>query len=225
MGSYHLKSSFMKRLALLIGIVMLSMNVFAQSKGEMYILTSASASFGQIESNTYNSDGTIASTTKSPLNTNLGLNAGFGWFMVNNCRVELSLGVFREKRPREQTSTAAWLYNKFNSFDVCPSLSYYVRLADRFYYTPEIGVDFTYGKYLYEESYTRTLNYPYRGVAIYANLLAFEYRVGPHFGLWASVGSLNHYRWRYYYDGKVFYSSSSTVFNLNGGTIAAHIYF
>lgn len=215
----------MKRIALLIGAIVLSLNVFAQSKGEIYVLTSAAASFGQKEATEYNYNGTIAGTTESPLNTNLEFNVGFGWFMANNFRFELALGVSNEKQPREQTISGTWLYNKFTSFDVAPSLSYYVRLADKFYYTPEVGVDFAFGKYHYEDAPSHAWNYPYRCYSFYANLLAFEYRVGQHFALWASVGSLNHSRWSYYDDGKMFYSSQSTGFYLNYGIVAAHFYF
>lgn len=215
----------MKRLALLIAVVALSLNVFGQDKGEVYLLTSVSGSFGQQKSNTYNYNGTVASTTESPWDTKLGFNAGVGWFAAKNFRLELALGVSNEKQPREQTSSSSWLYSNFLDFSVNPSLSYYVRLADRFYYAPEIGVGLAFGKFTYEDMPSHAWNYPYRCYNFYANLLAFEYRVGPHFGLWVNVGNLNHYRWSYYDDGKIFYSSRSTGFNLNYGIIAAHIYF
>ena len=38
----------MKKLALLFFVFILSMNVFAQEKGEKYFITSASASFGSL---------------------------------------------------------------------------------------------------------------------------------------------------------------------------------
>lgn len=215
----------MKKLVILIGIIIFSMSVFGQNKGEIYLLTSTTASFGHQKSNSYNYNGTIASTNESPIDTYLKFYAGFGWFIAKNFRFELALGVSNEKQLREQTSATAWLYNRFTSFNVSPNLSYYVRLADRFYYTPEIGVEFAFGKFSYEESYSKTWNYPYRCYSFYANLLAFEYRVGPHFGLWVNVGSLNHYRWSYYDDDKMFYSNNSTIFNLNSCTVAAHIYF
>ena len=215
----------MKKLALLVGLVAFSITAFAQSKGEMYVLASASASFGKVRSDTYNFNGSIANSTEEPCNTYLDFAAGLGWFVANNFRLELCLGVSNEKKPRELANDNVWLYNKFTSFDVCPSLSYYVRLADRFYYAPEIGVMFAFGKYTYEETHSRTWNYPYREYYLYANLLSFEYRVGPHFALLSGVGCLQYVYSNYFDGGKKFFSSNSVVFDLNSCLVSAHIYF
>ena len=220
-----LKSNVMKKLALLVGLVAFTITAFAQSKGEMYVLTSASASFGKVRSDTYNINGSIANTTEEPYDTYLGFDAGFGWFAANNFRLELCLGVSYVKNPWELAYDNDWLYNKFTSFYVCPSLSYYVRLADRFYYAPEVGVLFTFGKYTHEETHSKTWNYPYRDYSLYANLLAFEYRVGPHFALWAGVGCLKYTHRNYFDEGKKFFSSNSLVFDLNSCLVSAHIYF
>ena len=59
----------MKKLALLVGLVAFTITAFAQSKGEMYVLTSASASFGKVRSDTYNINGSIANTTEEPYDT------------------------------------------------------------------------------------------------------------------------------------------------------------
>ena len=215
----------MKKLALLVGLVAFSITAFAQSKGEMYVLTSASASFGKERSDTFNYNGSIANTTEKPTNTYLRFDTGLGWFVANNFRLELCLGESNEKNPRELASDNAWLYNKFTSFNVCPSLSYYVRLADRFYYAPEIGVMFSFGKYTYEETHSRVWNYPYRNCSLYANLLAFEYRVGPHFALWAGVGCLKYTHRNYFDEGKKFFSNNSVIIDLNSCLVSAHIYF
>ena len=95
----------MKRLVLLIGVVILSVNVFAQSKSEIYTLTSASASFGKMRSETITTlmgGQTLTSTSEQPLNTNLGFDVGFGWFVAKNFRLEL-VGIFdcfRNRRRR-----------------------------------------------------------------------------------------------------------------------------
>ena len=190
----------------------------------MYILTTASASVGKIEGTTFNTNGSVASSAKEPMKTYLGIDVGFGYFVARNFRLELCLSGYYEKDPREQTS-GVWLNNKYKGFCVCPSLSYYVRLADKFYYTPEIGVNFDFGKYSYDETYSTSWNCPYRGYSIYANLVAFMYRVGPHFGLWAGLGELSYTHRAYYDEGKVFYSGNSTAFSLNKAFVGAQIYF
>ena len=219
-----LKSIIMKKLALLLGIVILSLNVFCQNRGDMYIMTGAKASLGKIEGTTYNSTGSVVSTEKEPLSTYLGIDVGFGYFVAKNFRLELALSGYYEKNPREKAS-AIWLNNKYKGFCVCPSLSYYVRLAEKFYYAPEIGVNFDFGKYSYDETYSTSWNCPYRGYSIYANLVAFMYRVGPHFGLWAGLGELSYSYSGYYDEGKLFYSVNSTAFSLNKAFVVAQIYF
>ena len=64
-----------------------------------------------------------------------------------------------------------------------------------------------------------------RGYSIYANLIAFMYRVGPHFALSAIVGDLSYTHRSYYDDGVVVYSGGASGFNLNSGSVAAQIYF
>lgn len=38
-----------------------------------------------------------------------------------------------------------WLKDKATSFIINPNVAYYVRLADKFYYTPEVGVVVNFG--------------------------------------------------------------------------------
>lgn len=215
----------MKKLVLFFGIVILSLNVFGQNKGEMYILTDASASFGQVKANGFTHNGSVISTTEKPRNTYLGFDAGFGYFVANNFRLELCLGISYEKQPVGQTGMGSWLFDRYTSYGVCPNLSYYVRLAERFYYVPEIGVNLFMGNYSYAETYYISNKYPYKGYSLYANLLAFEYRVGPHFGLWAGVGCLRYSHRNYYEDDTKFYSVNALDCYLNNGTVAAHFYF
>lgn len=215
----------MKRLVLLIGIVIFSMNAIAQDRGDMYILTSATASFGRSYGNTFDNHGIPVSTTEKPLNTYLGVDLGFGCFVAKNFRLELSLGAYYERDPREKATSDSWLSNKYRGITVCPNLSYYVKLADRFYYTPEVGVAFDLGKYVYDETLAISWEFPYRGYSIYANLIAFMYRVGPHFALSAIVGDLSYTHRSYYDDGVVVYSGGASGFNLNSGSVAAQIYF
>lgn len=215
----------MRKLVLLVGLVALSIGAFAQSKGEMYVLTTGHVSFGNVKEQSFNNNGMVTNTTKQPLTTYLRFDAGFGYFVANNFRLELGLGAYYEKHPREQWSGNTWLSNTYRGFCVCPSLSYYVRLAERFYYTPEIGVNFIFGKYSYDESYNKTWNCPYRGFSLYANLLAFSYRVGPHFALFVALGELDYGQRSYYDEGKVFYSGNTTAIYLNSALVSAHFYF
>lgn len=212
----------MKKLVLLVGMVVLSISAFAQNRGDMYVLTSVSGSVGKLTSNIYN--GTFINTEEKSMDNYIGLQVAYGAFVAKNFRLEIDFGGFYEKDLREK-SGGSWLNDIYKSFNVCPNLSYYVKLADKFYYTPEIGVDVVFGKYSYEKTLSTTWEFPYRGFSIYANLLAFSYRVGPHFALTVNVGELAHTYRSYYDEGTVFYSGGSTYFRMNNGSIGAQFYF
>jgi hypothetical protein len=217
----------MKRLAIIIGLVVLSISIFAQEKGELYMFVSASASFGKVTNDTYTyySNGFFeCDTEEKPLDTYLGLDLGIGYFLLNNLRLELGLGVSSEKDPTIQMNSD-WLYSIHRGFNVCPNLSYYFRLAEGFYYTPEIGANFNIGTYYYQESHNKTWDFPYRGYSLYANLLALEYRVGPHFALTTQVGDLAYTHRDYYEDDNLLFSGKSVLFQLNSASVCAHIYF
>ena len=215
----------MKKLVLLIGLVALSTIGFSQKKGEKYIVATANLSFGNQSSEI--TDGYQSITSKQPLNTYLGGGVGFGYFVASNFRIELCLSGYGESDPIEK-SGEAWLKDKYKGFAVNPSLSYFVRLAEGFYYTPEVGASFGWGKNTYEQSTSQSTNYNYNDYAFYANLLAFQYRVSHSFALGIVVGDMS-YRIRDYNlnasitDGH--YKVNQFVFNLNSGGIYAHFYF
>ena len=104
-------------LLLLFGVVILSLNVFAQNKGDKYVMALMNASFKKVSSN----------STEEPWSAYLGLGTGFGYFIDKNCRLELDLGVYYQNDPIELLN-AAWLYDYYKGFTVCPNYSYYVKL-------------------------------------------------------------------------------------------------
>lgn len=213
----------MKKLLLLFGVVILSLNVFAQNKGDMYVLTSVNASFGQMSSyQIYNNQSTLYA--EEPMDTQLGLGLGFGYFVANNFRLELVVSGYSVKSPREKTSTV-WLNDVNKGVQINPSISYFVKLADRFYYTPEIGAGFDFGKYVYEETVARSTTYPYRGYSLYANLLAFQFKVSQRFSLGVNAGDVQYTHGTYYYLDEPFFESKSLGFRWNRGSISALLYF
>ena len=217
----------MKRLVLLIGVVILSVNVFAQSKGEIYILTSASASFGKMRSETITTligGQTLTSTSEQPLNTNLGFDVGFGWFVAKNFRLELALGAYSEKEPREKQGEV-WLNNRNKGFLINPSLSYYVKLTDRIYYAPEIGASFDLGTYSVDETFNRVEELPYRGRFLYLNFLSLQFRASQHFAIGVGVGELQYSYYRYFYKDELYYRSEGISCRFNNLKVDARFYF
>lgn len=217
----------MKRLVLLIGVIILSVNVFAQSKGEIYVLTSALASFGKMRSEstiTLIGNQTYTVTSEQPMNTNLEFDLGFGWFVAKNFRLELALGAYSEKEPREKQEDV-WLNNRNKGFLINPSLSYYVKLTDRLYYAPEVGACFDLGTYSYDETPNRVTESPYKGYSLYFGFLNLQFRASQHFALGVSVGALQYSHYRYYYDGNPYYLSEGTGCYLNKLKVDARFYF
>ena len=114
-------------------------------------------------------------------------------------------------------TTALWLK---------PYLSYYVKLTDRFYYKPEVGVSLEMGKSKYHETQYLTEEYPYKSWGFYANFFALEYRVSQRFAVDATVGQLSRMQ------SKMDVGTSGTTvtskqwhFDFNSCEVAAKIYF
>lgn len=215
----------MKKIVLLISLIALSTIGFAQNKGEKYIVTSANVSFGNSSSEI--TDGYQSVVSKKPLATNFGLGVGFGYFVANNFRIELCLSGYANSNPTEKLGEV-WLKDKYKGFDVNPNLSYFVKLAEGFYYTPEIGASIGWGKSTYEQSVSQSTNYNYSDYAFYVNLLAFQCRVSQSFALGIVVGDVS-YRIRDYNinaninDGH--YTVNQFRVNLNSSSVFANFYF
>lgn len=213
----------MRKLVLLFGLIAVSIGALAQNKGDMYVLTSIHASLGKFSSyEIYNNQTTQLS--QQPMNTEFGLGIGFGYFVTDGFRLELAVSGYSIQSPREKVSTV-WLNNINRGITLSPNVSYYFQLADQFYYTPEVGVSFELGKYTHEESSYQSSSYPYRGFYLYANLLAFQFKVTPRFSMGVVAGDLQYGSLKYYYTGEPFYESESFRFRWNSGSIAAYFYF
>ena len=181
----------MKKLVLLIGLVAFSLTGFAQSKGEMYLLLTGNASFGTLKRENYSGYQTIE--YDQPANTSVGLDVGFGFFAADNFRLELCVGASYIQEPRDKQSDQ-WLYGKVFGVNLYPSLAYYVQLADRLYYVPEIGGSFTFGTAKYDVSTSVAEKYDYGVMGAYAKFFALEFRVSPKFALGVNVGQAYYQR-------------------------------
>lgn len=70
-----------------------------------------------------------------------------------------------------------------HTLTIGPNLAYYVRLCERFYYTPEVAVGFLY---------TTTEDVKGYGVGVGLSLGAFEFQPSPHWGIAFSLLSLDY---------------------------------
>ena len=177
----------MKRFLVVAVAVFVCVALSAQSKGDKYIALSASASFGSQNAEAY--DGNYTSSQDSPLTTTACGQAEFGYFVSNNVRLALCLGVPYTSSP-SQLSGSTWLKTKTVGFDINPNIAFYVPLADRLYYTPEIGFSYESGSYQEDVSASITYKADYSGFDIYASILALEFRATDKLAIGVGIGSI-----------------------------------
>lgn len=133
----------------------------AQQKGDRYIGGSLS-----IATSTAIIEGDAATTV------NFGVAPEFGYFVADKLRVSLGLSY-------------SLAYNDVATHTVVvgPSIAYYVRLADNFYYLPELFVGFEYAGNRYSDGY---------GVGIGLSVVGFEFKPKPNIGISFNVLSLGY---------------------------------
>lgn len=213
----------MKRIAtILVGFILYVVAVSAQNKGDMSIAASIGTSFGFQETKTYVLPNWI--TERTPLNTTVNGMAEFSYFLVDNVRLALSLGVPYNSIPFTK-SEGEWLIVNTLGLQINPNIAYYVRLADKLYYTPEIGFSYELGRYSTEITKSVSYNENYHGWSVYANFLSFEFKVAPKFAIGAGIGSVA-------YAVATVHDSTNDVdsttkqfqFNLNSSTVFVRFY-
>lgn len=156
-------------------------SVSAQDKGEKYIggivgISTTSVSF----------DGASVSTT------NVGFAPEFGYFVADRLRIGASLAYNLASSDGATT----------HALTIGPSLAYYVKLCDRLYYTPEVGIGF---------AYSSTEGLSGYGVSAGLALGAFEFRASKRCGISVNLLSLE-YAYQSYSDLGA--GSNTVVFQL-----------
>ena len=106
-----------------------------------------------------------------------------------------------------------------------PNVSYYVPLADKLYYTPEVGASFEFGSIRVELGLHENYTVPCKGWSMYANLLALEYRVNDKAALGIVVGSFGYSSASFTIENRYKYRIGQTKFDFNGASIHYRRYF
>lgn len=213
----------MKRLVLFAVAMFIGLASFAQKKGDMFIAGSISADFGT--QTTSLSDGGHSTSVSMPLPTRIGFGVEYGYFVVDNLKLGMSMSVPLTSTPVEEVD-GKWLKDKTFSFAVNPNAAYYVRLADRLYYTPEVGVSAYFGSLKEQPSKSETYKTPFWGWAVYANLLSFEFRVSEKIAIGALIGDMSYGSTIYtntYNDAKA--TINQFKFDLNNSSVHFYFYF
>ena len=213
----------MKKLLLLTVVMLISLGSYAQIKGDMFFGAAISAEFGYQE--VVVSQDHYSTSTKQPLNASFGCGVEYGYFIANNLRLALALSVPFYSTPTEEYD-GKWLKNKITAVAVNPNFAYYVRLAERLYYTPEIGAIFNFCSAKNQLTESKSHTGTYWGWNAYVNILALEFKVSEKVAIGAIIGGIRY--------GSVIYNdkatdTKSTVnqlnFGFNNSSVQFRLYF
>ena len=214
----------MKRIILLSILLCGTLSLSAQNKGDKYLAGSFGLSFGNQEQEL--SNGAVSTTTSQPLSTSFNLMGELGYFIADNLRVGLALGVPFNSSPSNQTDDGTWLKTNTLGFQINPSIAYYVKMAENLYYTPEIGGSYEIGSYKEQLTKNNTYNADYSGWDLYFHFLAMEYRVNEKFALGVGIGTLGYVNAKVTdKDTDAFLGTSQLVFDFNSASVSARYYF
>ncbi len=170
----------MKKLIILIAAILIAgSTASAQKKGDMYI--GGGLEFGVGSQTTMVLKDTKLRVSTDMSSINASFSPTFSYFILDNFRVGGSLILFCDYSEHED------IYHFF----IGPEASYYVRLADNFYYTPEIGFYAGYGAVDLDFSCYNTGIFvtdinaaqfefrPTRKLGFEVNIAGLEYRIMP----------------------------------------------
>ena len=212
----------MKKILLAAAALFVCVALSAQSKGEKYIAVSVGASFGSENVESY--DGAYTTNTSSPLTTSFNVMGEFGYFIADNLRLALALGVPYSSTPTTKSGNT-WLRRNTIGFQINPNIAYYVRLADNFYYTPEVGFSYQFGGYKEDMTTSTSMNLNYSGWDVYANILALEFRVSEKLAIGAGVGAVSYSTVKYTEKGAAEYIKDGQFrFDLNSASVHVRLY-
>lgn len=167
--------------------------VSAQNKGEMYV-----GGILGVSTTSVSTEGVSTSVT------NFGIAPEFAYFVADRFRVGGSLAYNLASSDGQKTHTLT----------LGPSIAYYVRLGEHFYYTPELSLGFAYAS---------TEGISGCGFAAGLALGALEFRPAPHWGVSLNLVSLQ-YATISYSDLNI--SSNATEFQLGiSPTVGIKFYF
>ena len=203
----------------LVGLVvsLLSQVSFAQKKGDMYVAGSFATDFGAYTRSS-SADG-YATSEKTPFGTSFEIGGDYAYFIADNTRLGLGVSFPLSSSPIEKVN-GKWLKDKTADFYISPDVAYYVKLADRFYYTPEIGMLFEWSRIRTQLSPSLTESTSISTWGGYINLLAFEFQVSERIAIGITVGGIAAYSSVYTYnDSDVKYKMNQFFCDLNNGSL------
>lgn len=197
----------MKKVLFFIAALVASATMFAQQKGEMCVGGNIGLNAGGQTLAVKAERISVSSSAASPFSFNIS--PEFGYFVTDKFKIGASLGY----------GVSTYEGATHHQIMIGPELNYYKKLADKFYYTPGIGLYFGfYIEPLEDEMMKVTLMTPSLMFNIALNLLSCEFRPANH---WAIAVNASAFAFTLRYrtesqlqDEKVAYSLYDYKFNL-----------
>ena len=177
--------------------MLMSMASFAQKKGDMSIGGTFATDFGAYTMSS-SADG-YATSEKTPFGTSFEIGGDCAYFVADNVRLGLGVASPFSSSPIEKVD-GKWLKDKTTDFYFSPDVAYYVKLADRFYYTPEIGMLFQWSRIRIQLSPSLTESTLISTWGGYINLLAFEFQASEKIAIGVTAGCVAAYSSVYTYN-------------------------
>lgn len=185
-------------------VLAVSGTALAQLQGEYYI-------GGSLGYKTGNSVTKVTGVGKSdtPGGDALTIMPEFGYFLKNRLRLSGYLGYGWQSQKIEKASSG-WLRNQAHVALLGAGVSYYVRLANNFYYTPEVALYVAMGAYVQDVTTLDKFKYMAVGLQTDIKLFALEYRPVERFAFNVSLANFS-----YTYLGAPKYDTQSSTLSFN----------
>lgn len=176
----------MKKIIIAFAALMMTCLSYAQEKGEMYLKGSLGLSGGK--SKHINTSEASTTTTSTPGTLAFEIAPEFGYFVADNLKLALELSYDMTRTPSGDIDGTK-LYAFDNDFYLTPNVSYYVRIAKGFHYTPGVDLYVGFGNRKTQIDASNTEKaYAKTNVGFRLILCAFEYRVSNHFAFTLELG-------------------------------------
>lgn len=211
----------MKRVILsIIAVVAVALSASAQQKGDNYVGANIGYGTGKTFTTLTTTMGDDKITNKDSYLGGDSFRIGFeyGYFIADNLLLKANIGYGFDKLGSEID----------HSLTVMPGIAYYVKLADKFYYTPNLSLGYVMGSshIADEEAYTM------HGFGAELQPLAVEFRPTKRFAMTVSLASLQYVvlskteKYEEYIDAKATVTSSGISFDmLKNAQVGFKLYF
>ena len=179
----------MKKLFLIVSLCFLSTMSFAQSKGDQHFSMTLGFDFGTQKTKV--AVGSISESTSTPLAVSFSVGMEHSYFVCKNFKLGLGMYIPYSHTPLRKQNDL-WLKSKTFGVGFNPNISYYARINDYLYYTPELGGVYEFGAYYEDLSSDNTYKTDCVGWGVYLNLLSFEAKISDDYALGFSMGALEY---------------------------------